>query len=59
MGGPFSPPLTKTINELNFAKINMFLNFTTIQITALDNFWSILILFFGGGAPIRAPPQKN
>ena len=51
MGGPFSPPLTKTINELNFAKINMFLNFTTIQITALDNFWSILILFFGGVLP--------
>ena len=35
----------------------MFLNFMTIQISVLDNFWSILTLIFLGGAPLE-PPEK-
>ena len=32
----------------------MFLDFMTFQISVLFNFWSILILIFWGGAPLRA-----
>ena len=35
----------------------MFLNLMTIQISVLENFWSILILIFGG-APLGAPRKK-
>ena len=36
----------------------MFLNFMTIQISVLDNFWSILISIFFGGTPLRTPWKK-
>ena len=58
IGGPFQSPLIKRNYCAKFCYINTLLNLMTFQIKVYGNFWSIFIIIFWGGPPLRALEKK-